>query len=119
VCRVAAGSQLRFTPSASWAMRSAHSRLSQFADSVSTHPAVIRRILSRLAQARLVRTTEGERGGTSLARPTARITLAQGYRAVEGGVRLFATPRTEPNALCPVGRRIRSVLKGACTDSRR
>ena len=82
------------------------------AESVNTHPSLIRRLLRRLAKAGLVRTTDGGVGGTRLARPPSRITLAQVYRAVEGEVRLFHTPRAVPNPLCPVGGRIRSVLKG-------
>ena len=81
------------------------------AGSVNTNPVVIRRILSQLSNARLVTSMEGAGGGTTLARPAADITLADVYRAVEGEVELFATPRVDPNPLCPVGRYVQTVLK--------
>ena len=54
---------------------------------------------------------EGSGGGATLAKPAGRITLADVYGAVEGEVDLFATPRSDPNPLCPVGRCVQDVLK--------
>jgi Rrf2 family protein len=79
------------------------------AGSVNTNPVVIRRILSLLAQAGLVSTTEGAGGGTTLAQPAETITLGTVYRAVEPGD-LFGATRNDPNPLCPVGRCVQTVL---------
>jgi Rrf2 family protein len=80
------------------------------AGSVNTNPVVIRRILGLLSKARLVTSTEGAGGGTTLARPARRIRLGDVYSAVEAG-RLFGSTRSNPNPLCPVGRCVQSVLK--------
>jgi len=80
------------------------------AGSVNTNPVVIRRVLSVLSSAGLVRTTEGVGGGTVLARAAGEITLAEVYRAVEQGD-MFAFPPSDPNPLCPVGRRVQAVLE--------
>ena len=85
------------------------------AGSVNTNPTVVRRLVRRLAKAGLVSTHDGARGGTTLARPAARITLAKVYHAVGGEVPLFGTPRAKPDARCRVGSRIRSVLR-RCLD---
>jgi Rrf2 family protein len=79
------------------------------AGSVNTNPVVIRRILSLLAKAGLVSTTEGVGGGTTLAQPAETITLGAMYRAVEPGD-LFGATRNDPNPLCPVGRCVQTVL---------
>ncbi len=80
------------------------------AGSVNTNPVVIRRLLAMLGKAGLVSATEGSGGGSSLARPADRITLAEVHAAVEPGS-LFAETRSDPNPLCPVGRCVQSVLK--------
>lgn len=66
----------------------------------------IRRIIGRLAAAGVVRTTRGARGGVTLARPAAEISLLDVVTAMEGGVRLNAcvdSPTACPLAAqCPV-----------------
>ena len=80
------------------------------AGSVNTNPVVIRRILALLGKAGLVSAIEGAGGGSTLARSAACITLADVRGAVEPGG-LYAGTRSDPNPLCPVGRRLQSVLK--------
>jgi Rrf2 family protein len=80
------------------------------ADSVNTHPVVIRRIQGTLRQAGLVTAQPGAGGGASLARPPEQITLLDVYRAVDGGS-LFALHRQPPNPLCVCGRNIQVVLE--------
>jgi len=82
------------------------------AGSVNTNPAVVRRILSMLARAGLTHARLGAGGGTALARPAAKITLKDVYRAVESERPLFALHH-EPNPKCPVGRNIQAVLERA------
>jgi len=79
------------------------------AGSVNTNPVVVRRILSALAKAGLVKSQRGTSGGSLLARPPAAISLLDLYQAaaeVEG----TATHHQPPNPACPVGANIVPVL---------
>lgn len=83
----------------------------EIAASVDTNPVVIRRLLSALVKARLVRTQKGASGGFALASTPENISLLDVYRAVEPqpdhGLRTFS-----PNHKCPVGAKIESILQG-------
>ena len=79
------------------------------ASSVNTHAVFLRRILRDLVEAGLVEAREGRTGGYRLARPAARITLAEVYRAVEPDGPLAASP-AEPNRKCPVGAGMRAAF---------
>ena len=83
----------------------------EIAASVSTNAVVIRRLLSALVKARLVRAQKGASGGFALASAAANISLFDIYRAVEPepdhGLRRFS-----PNHKCPVGAKIESILHG-------
>ena len=72
------------------------------ASSVNTHAVFLRRILRDLVDAGLVVAREGRSGGYRLARPAARITLADVYRAIEPSGPVAPSP-AEPNPRCPVG----------------
>ena len=89
------------------------------AGSVNTNPAVVRRILSRLARAGITTSRLGAGGGALLARPAREITLRDVYRAVECEGRLFAMHQEEPNPNCPVGRNIQAVLDRATAAAQR
>ena len=82
----------------------------EIAASVDTNPVVIRRLLSALVKARLVRAQKGASGGFSLAAAAETISLLDVYRAVEpqadNGLRNFS-----PNHKCPVGAKIESILQ--------
>lgn len=84
-------------------------RSEQIAASANTNPAVVRGLFSRLAAAGLTRARLGAGGGAVLAKPAARITLLDVYRAVEGP-ELFVMHRSEPDRDCFVGRSIQQVL---------
>ncbi|HEU6452423.1 MAG TPA: Rrf2 family transcriptional regulator [Gemmatimonadaceae bacterium] len=77
--------------------------------SVNTNPSLIRRMLSQLTRAGLTRCQMGAGGGALLAKPAARITLRDVYRAVADGD-VFALPRERPDPACPVGRNIQALL---------
>ncbi|EME71173.1 transcriptional regulator [Paramagnetospirillum caucaseum] len=79
------------------------------AGSVNTNPVVVRRLLSALAKAGLVRSTRGSAGGSVLARPADRISLLDIHRAVDEDEEP-ALHNQPPNPACPVGRNIQSVL---------
>ena len=81
----------------------------KLAGSVNTNPVVIRRLLSRLREAGLVRTRKGSTGGASLCSAPESITLDVIYRAVEPSSS-FGTHRQKPNQRCPVGAGIERVL---------
>ena len=86
------------------------------AGSVNTNPALIRRLLTMLAEAGLTTSQLGAGGGALLAREPAALTLLDVYRAVDDA-RLFALHREEPNPACMVGRNIQSVLRGVIDDA--
>ncbi len=81
----------------------------EIARSVNTNPVVVRRILSSLAKAGLVRSWRGSTGGSVLAREPADISLRALFRAVDDseGPALHNQP---PNPDCPVGAHIVPVL---------
>jgi len=84
------------------------------AGSVNTNPALIRRLLTMLADAGLTTSqlgAGGAGGGALLARPAEQITLLEVYHAVDDA-QLFALHREEPNPACMVGRNIQGVLRG-------
>ena len=79
------------------------------AESVNTHPVVIRRMLADLAEAGLVVSQTGSMGGSRLATDPAKTTLLDVYQALEcGGV--FSLNRKPPSRHCPVGVNIETVL---------
>jgi len=81
----------------------------KLAGSVNTNPVVIRRLLSQLRKAGLVKTQKGSSGGSTLGRLPEAISLDAVYRAVEP-MASFATHRQKPNQRCPVGAGIERVL---------
>ena len=88
------------------------------AGSVNTNPALIRRLLSMLAQAGLTSSQLGAGGGALLARAPGAIRLVDVYRAVDEA-RLFGLHREPPNPACMVGRHIQQVLEGIVDDAQR
>jgi Rrf2 family protein len=84
----------------------------EMADSINTHPVIVRRLLAALGQAGLVETRPGNGGGAWLAREPWRITLDEVHRAVEPDGGLIAMHR-DTNHACPVGAAIGDVLSTA------
>ncbi len=80
------------------------------ASSINVNPVVIRKILSQLRNAGLIKVARGT-GGTTAARPIDQITFYDVYLAVdlleEGELFHF---HDDPNPDCPVGRNIHAVL---------
>ncbi len=82
------------------------------AGSINVNPVVIRRLLSQLKAAGIVKVARGT-GGAEIARPLNEITVLDLFTAVdcvEGGD-LFHF-HEHPNPDCPVGRNIHAVLDG-------
>ncbi len=80
----------------------------ELAASIATHPVVIRRVTGMLAQAGLVATRAGARGGAWLTRPADAISLDEVLRAVDGGPHIGVTPLGATG--CPVGQKIPSAV---------
>jgi Rrf2 family protein len=92
--------------------QAAPSRLSsaRLAESVNTHPVLVRKLLLQLKAAGLVRSEPGRAGGVTLAKGPAQITLADVRAAVDdGGV--FAFNPAPPNRHCPLSRRMKGTLE--------
>jgi Rrf2 family protein len=79
------------------------------ARSVHTNPVVIRRLMTDLEKARLVRSVAGRAGGFELDRPAAEITLADVYGAVEDES-FFRMHKTDPASACPVACQLGRIL---------
>lgn len=88
------------------------------AGSVNTNPALIRRLLTMLANAGLTASQLGAGGGALLAREPEAISLLDVYRAVDDA-QLFAMHREEPNPDCMVGRHIQQTLRGVIDEAQR
>lgn len=80
------------------------------AESASTNPARVRRVLAPLVRAGIVAGREGGGGGYVLARAPEAITLAEVFGAVEEGPVLPAHPRG-PSTRCPIGSGITAGLE--------
>ena len=82
---------------------------SHIAQSVNTNPVVVRRILSGLVDAGLVRSVPGKKGGFELAKPAKSIRLAQVRRAVDDNdvIRIHENPE---NPVCGISCNIKGVL---------
>lgn len=81
----------------------------QIARSINTNPVVVRRLLTQLNAASLIRSQTGAGGGSRLARAASEIALTDVYNAVSCG-EVFALHPRSPDQDCPVGRNIEAVL---------
>jgi len=79
------------------------------ASSINTNPALVRRLMSRLKKANLIKTSTGL-GVTGLAKKEEDITLLDIFFAVEENPYLFSI-HGNPNPQCPVGAKIEGILK--------
>ena len=88
----------------------------------------VRRVVARLASAGILRTIRGSKGGVSLARPAAEISLMDVIRAMEGGIvlnRCVTEPTDCPfsgecpvrNTWCEITRGLEESLKNATFDA--
>jgi Rrf2 family protein len=77
--------------------------------SVSTNPVVIRRLMSELEKALLVRSTAGRAGGFELGKAAKAVTLADIYHAVEDET-VFRMHKLDADAECPVAAQMGKVL---------
>ena len=83
----------------------------EMAGSAHSNPVHVRRILGTLRTAGLVRSKPGAKGGWSLRRDPATITLADVWRVVHGPDQEVLGLR-EVNPDCPIGRSVQDLLTG-------
>jgi Rrf2 family protein len=88
------------------------------ADSVNACPSFVRRVLSKLSKADLVRTTTGKTGACALARDPREISLLDIYRAVEAP-KVFAIHAYEIQQKCAVSCGIKTSLERVLDGSQR
>lgn len=81
------------------------------AQSVSTNPVVVRRLLGHLVRAGMVRSEAGKNGGFVLAKAPRRIRLKDVLAAVDDGA-VFRVHPNEENPACYVSCGIKDVLGG-------
>lgn len=87
----------------------------QLADSVRTNPTVVRRLVAKLVEARLLESFKGKSGGVRLSKGPKEISLKDIYTAV-CDKKLIATPSKEPSKQCLVscnmGKLLDEVVEG-------
>lgn len=86
------------------------------AGSVNTNPVTIRKLVSQLKKAHLVRTIPGSTGGTVLAKSPGDITLKDVYDVFRDET-LFGLYPDDPNPQCIVGRNLQFVLLAVFDDA--
>jgi len=84
-------------------------RSNLIAGSINTNPALVRKILSKLVHAKLVRSYAGKNGGFTLAKPSDQIDLFEIHKAV-GDDCLFAICSNPENPKCQISRQMKKVL---------
>lgn len=89
------------------------------AESINTNPVVIRKILTQLKNAGLIRVARGT-GGIELTKALSEITFYDVYEAIEPVENndLFRFHES-PNPACPVGRNIHALLDGKLASIQR
>ncbi|GAA2702712.1 Rrf2 family transcriptional regulator [Nonomuraea recticatena] len=87
----------------------------RIAESLASHPVLVRRVLAPLREAGLVGVGRGPGSGWWLERPPEQITLREVYAAL-GLSQPFALHPHEPKPDCPVGHGIRPALSEVYTS---
>ena len=71
----------------------------EIAESICTHPVVVRKVMAELQRAGIIETRRGAGGGARLARSASDITLRQVYDSVGRDEVLFTTPPGGPKQI--------------------
>lgn len=81
----------------------------QLAESIGTNPVVIRRLLSLLNKAGLIKTARGKKGGVQLNKPAHEIDLSDIYKAIE--IKDPVKPHNKPASKdCPVSCSMHEIM---------
>lgn len=84
--------------------------------SVGTNPVVVRRIVSQLKKAGLVKTGAGSRG-TTLRKAPGEITLLEVYRALHPSEEALFDLHPNPSLKCPIGAYIHEAVNAPLSDA--
>jgi DNA-binding IscR family transcriptional regulator len=79
------------------------------AGSININPVVVRKELINLRNHGFIVSKEGKKGGSTLAKSSEQINLAEIYKSVSPES-LFGQSKNTPNPYCPVGKQINSQL---------
>jgi Rrf2 family protein len=79
------------------------------AGSININPVLVRKEISNLRNHGLIQSREGKNGGSSLAKPAAKILLSDIYKAVRQMALLGRS--NDPNPNCPVGKNINTHIQ--------
>jgi Rrf2 family protein len=79
------------------------------AGSININPVLVRKEISNLRNHGLIQSREGKNGGSSLAKPAAKILLSDIYKAVRQTALLGRS--NDPNPNCPVGKNINTHIQ--------
>jgi Rrf2 family protein len=88
----------------------------ELATMLSTNPVVVRRTMAGLREAKLVRSTKGHGGGWALARPLAKIRLADIYAALDEPT-VFAMAAKIESPGCLVEKAVHHTMAAAFADA--
>lgn len=82
------------------------------AGSININPVLVRKEISVLRKAGMVRSKEGKNGGCFLAKNAQNILLSEVYQVVRQDASVFGKSKNTPNPACLVGRQINQHIEG-------
>jgi Rrf2 family protein len=85
------------------------------AQSIQTNPTVVRRLVSKLVSAGLIRSFKGKSGGIKLAKSPKQIFLSDIYSATDHGAP-FSAPNKKPLKACQVSCSMGKIFKNLFSD---
>jgi Rrf2 family protein len=85
------------------------------AGSININPVLVRKEISNLRNHGLIQSREGKNGGSSLAKPAAKILLSDIYKAVRQTALLGRS--NDPNPNCPVGKNINTHIQNLYSEA--
>ena len=85
------------------------------AGSININPVLVRKEISNLRNYGLIQSREGKNGGSSLAKPAAKILLSDIYKAVRQTALLGRS--NDPNPNCPVGKNINTHIQNLYSEA--
>jgi Rrf2 family protein len=83
----------------------------QIAKSVRTNPTVVRRLIAKLVDAKILKSHKGKRGGVELAKCPSEISLREIYEAVSDKT-LLAARCSKAHGPCPTSRAMGKLMLG-------
>jgi Rrf2 family protein len=88
----------------------------ELAGSVNTSPSFVRRVLSKLSKAGLIKTSKGKTGACLIAKDACHISLLDIYKAI-GAPKAFAIHKYPELKPCPVSCHIKEALENVLDDT--